>query len=164
VPTRVSKIEWMTAGAATALWIGSNTLPEGVAVAPEYVTFHNALLLIAVVAAFTIVVRQVWLRLRWWSIPIDVVLLGLMLLPIGLVLETFLSQLRPPSEEGFLYRGGLGLCSTHVAGTSLNRKSGQQLYVLQQYCVPDGPEKRTTYSRKGASPFMHRIDADLESP
>ena len=64
MPTRVSKIEWMTAGAATTLWIGSNTLPEGVAVTPEYVTYHNAFLLIAFVAASAIVVRQIWLRLR----------------------------------------------------------------------------------------------------
>lgn len=141
-----------------ALWIANNALPEGIAVVPEYIAFRNALLLIAALVILVVLARQAWLWLRWWSIPIDVILLGLALLPVGLVAEDLLWQLQPAPSEGFLYHGGFGLCGTHVAHATQNLGSGDRSYVLQQYCVPGGPERRTTYIRNGSSPFMRKID------
>jgi hypothetical protein len=141
-----------------ALWIAPKALSGTLAVVPEYIAFCNALLLIAALVVLVVLARHAWLWLRWWSIPIDVVLLGLALLPVGLVAEDLLWQLQPAPSEGFLYRGGFGLCGTYVVGATQNLESGDRSYVLQEYCIPDGPERRTTYIRSGASPFMRKIN------
>src|SRR4051812_36134199 len=84
---RLTRFEWISLVASTAFWIASAALPKGIAVVPEYVAFHNILLLITALVAFAVLVDYMWRWLRWWSIPIDVVVLGLALLPLGLVAE-----------------------------------------------------------------------------
>jgi hypothetical protein len=156
---RLTGLEWTTLLASIALWVSTAALPAGIAVVPEYVPVHNMLLLITALSAFTVLVRFTWHWIRWWSIPIDVVVLGLALLPLGLIGEDLISQLQPAPSEGFFYRGGFGICSTHVGSTSQMQDPGMRLYVLQEYCVPDGAERRTEYVRHGASPFMHEVQS-----
>ena len=154
---RLTRVEWVALGASIAFWIASAALPEGIAVVPEYVTLHNILLLSTALVAFAVPARHMWRWLRWWSIAIDVVVPGLTLLPLGLIAEDLISQLQPAPSEGFFYRGGFGICGTHVASKSQMRGPGIRVYVLQEYCVPDGAERRAEYVRHGASPLMHEV-------
>ena len=155
---RVTMIEWIALGASIALWVATVELPEAIAVVPEYMALHNALLLITAVVVFTILARHTWRRLRWWSIPLTVVALGVALLPLGIKVEELIAQLRPAPSEGFLYRSGLGICSTHVVNTARMQDRGTRLYILQEHCVPDGHGRRKEYIRRGASPFMHVVE------
>jgi hypothetical protein len=161
---RFTRFELIALSVSIALWVASIALPQGIAVVPEYIALHNSLLLLTALTTFTILIRQAWIRLRWWAIPISVVLLGLALLPLGFVAEDLLGQLRPAPSEGFMYRGGFGICSTHVVSTSGMRDPEARMYVLQDLCIPDGPGERRAYVRRGASPFMHEVESPPDKP
>lgn len=155
----VSKLELMALGSSMALWVGANALPEDVAIVPEYIAFWNALLLTAALVILAVIARQLWLWLRWRSIAIDLILVVLASLPVTLITEDFRTQVQPAPSEGFLYRGGFGVCGTYVISTDRNLQSGASSYVLQESCIPDGAERHRTYIRTGASPFMRRTDS-----
>ena len=133
------------------------TLPRDLAFVPEYVALWNAALLISIVVVFGVVARQTWLWFRWWSIAISIALLFVAAFPAALVAEDLIAQLEPEPSEGFMYRGGFGICGTYVVSTSTHTERNERLYVLERHCVPDGLEESTTYVRKGASILMRKV-------
>jgi hypothetical protein len=134
----------------------SSALPGDVAFVPECVALWTAVLLIAIVVVYLVLARQIWLWLRWRSVAISIPLLFVAAFPATPLVEDLTAQLRPPPSEGFMYRGGFGICGTYVVSASTMTERNERLYVLERHCIPDGLEERTTYVRNGRSILMRK--------
>jgi hypothetical protein len=156
-PGVVSKFEIACFAVSVVIWLIALCVPANLALVPEYVTRANFVLLLSAVLVLLIASRQLWLWWRWWSIPVDIALLGTAIFPLSMVGNDVIEQLQPPPSEGFMYSGGF-LCSTHVDRVSQKPDSQERLYVLVEHCIPDGPVSRVTYVRNGTNLFMRRLD------
>lgn len=157
--TKVSKIEIAGLAFSVSIWLVAIALSASkVLVVPECSVVANVLLLLSLLAFAAVVFRQLWRRLRWWwSIPIGIIVsYGTLLVALFPGQELRL-QLGPASDEGFFYADGFGVCGTYVDGIFENATGGRRIYVLQQYCIPDGPEAGDTYQRLGLIPLMKEV-------
>lgn len=76
---------------------------------------------------------------------------------MALIAEDLVAQMKPQPSEGFMYRGGFGVCGTLVVSSSALAERNERLYVLETHCIPDGLEERVTYVRKGNSFLMCKV-------
>jgi hypothetical protein len=143
---------------SVSVWLAAISQPAHLAVAPEYVAACNAVLVISLVASLGVVGHVLWMLMGRACVLVIVPLAyGALIIGSGPAAQ-FQVQTAPPSSEGFMYDGGW-MCSRHVDVIYAGPAQGERTYVLQQYCVPDGPEQRTAYRRRGGSPFMAKLDA-----
>jgi hypothetical protein len=155
-PPRKRIVSWpelVIIGCILAIWIAFYAKPVGLLIVPEYVVAKDLLLACSMVIVCVIVVRQVWLWLRWWSVPISVVLFWLTALPASLIVRDRIALPQvPPSGEGFIYSRGIK-CNTIARNTS-RTASGDRHYELERSCGG----RSATYLRQGESIFMSRLE------
>ncbi len=152
-----SKIQLVVLTASMVVIGTAPLLGDGVAIVPEYMAAYNATLLAASLAVVGFLLHLAWRRFRWWSLPLDALILAVALFLVGQTVDDCLSQLAPSPREGFRYRGGFGLCTTNVKGTLPGKGSGERLYLLVTSCIPDGAGAPVTYLRRGNCPLMWRV-------
>jgi hypothetical protein len=154
-PPRKRIVSWpelVIIGCVLAIWTAFYARPVRLLIVPEYVAARDLLLACSMVVVCVIVARQVWLWLRWWSVPISLVLFCLTVLPASLIVRNRIALPQvPPSGEGVIYSRGIK-CNT-IARNVSRTASGDRHYRLERSC--GGPS--ATYLRRGESIFMSRL-------
>ena len=156
-----AKIELIAFITATAAFGAAGALGDEVAIVPQYMAAFNLLLVAAALVIVTVLVHQGWIRLRWWSIPLDAIVLLLALSTTAPLLTDISQQVPFAPRESTPYRGGFSLCSTEVVGSARDPKSGGRRYTLQRSCFPDPAQAPVTFVQHGWSPLMWRVEAQL---
>jgi hypothetical protein len=155
-PLRKRIVSWpelVILGCVFTFWIASAAKPAGLLIVPEYVASQDALLAGSIVVVCCVIARQLWLWLwlRWWSVPVTLVLSGFSVLQASLTAGDLIARLRTPSSgKGLIYSRGLK-CDTIARNTS-TKASGDRVYVLER-CGG----LRWTYLRRGESIFMRKL-------
>ena len=155
-PRVIATLEYLLVALSCGVWAALLLLPESWAVVPEYMVACNVALIVAALVILAAAIRRIWARLGRRSLPVAAVLLFIACLLTAGPIEDLEYQLREASSEGFYYGGGW-LCSTHVDNIAAGPAGNDRVYVLQDYCVPDGPQGAPrAYLRRGDSPLMQR--------
>lgn len=138
------------------IWTAPTLMPTRLAVVPEYMAVLNAVFVVSLLSTLAVVSRILWIRMRWRSAPIVLVLICVALLAALGPADRFLAQTQPEPAEGFLYDDGW-MYTTHVDRVLQDESNGDRLYVLQQYFL--GHQARTAYRRQGHSPVMEKLES-----
>jgi hypothetical protein len=147
---------------AAITFAGLASLPGHWAVVPEWISAANAISLLSVSIVVVVLARWLWLWIRWWSLPITLALTVIAVLLACWPAQDLVDRMRANPAEGFLYSSSLA-CGVGVDGVLGNASTHDRIYVLQQYCVPDGPEERTVYVRHGSNVLMEELDPKSDS-
>jgi hypothetical protein len=153
----VARVEWGALALSGLVCTGVIFTPSGWAVVPEWIvavelTFALSTLTVAVLCS-----RRLWLWIGRRSLAITFVPNVVAALLVGSTGDEIVLRLRSSPSEGFLYSSGW-MCSTNVDGVFLSAGTNDRVYVLQDYCIPDGPEGVRVYRRHGSSLLMQELD------